>query len=230
MKKGLLRAVALSGAVFHALPSVILTARTNRFSGRAGIFLLAALALISSAGISTKAQSGVQTPLRRLAPLRLSEIPTGSRVTITSDTSLDDYTAYRSGDRFHVLIPQAAFSSAVNSIERGRGFTAVRVERRESEVELSFSLQPGATASVSQKFNRLDVIFNAPADAATLIAGMATQAAVSEANTRASNPVNQSAPLPIAEKVSFAPTPEPTPATTAAPKEETNEAAKSAST
>lgn len=218
MKKGLLQQVALSGAVFHSLPAVFLHTRTNRFHGRAVVFLLAALTLFCSTGTGTKAQSGVQPQLRRLAPLRSSEMPEGSRVTITSDTSLDDYTAYRRDNRFHVVIPQAQLSSAINSFERGRGFDQLSIERRGTDVELSFSLQPGATASVIQKFNRLDVVFHAPSDTATMIASMANQAAISTAPAPAANrPVNQNVALPLAEKVSFAPTPEPTPEPTPAP-------------
>ncbi len=216
MKTGLLRAVALSGAVFPSSPSISSKAQANISARRTFSLLLATLALLCSTGIGIKAQNLIAPQVRRIAPLRSTDVPEGSRVTITSDASLDDYIAYRSLDRFHVLIPQAQLSSAVNTL-RGRGFTDLRVEHRGADLELSFSLQPGATAKVTQKFNRLDVIFNAPADAAAIIANTASQVVVSSVQAPANELATRSAALPIAQKVSFSPTPDPTPepATTA---------------
>jgi hypothetical protein len=210
MKTGLLRAVALSGAVFHPSPAISSKAQAKIRARRTFSLLLATLALLYSTGIGIKAQNLVATQVRRIAPLRSTDVPEGSRVTITSDTSLDDYTAYRSLDRFHVLIPQAQLSSAVNTLS-GRGFTNLQVEHRGADLELSFHLQPGATAKVAQKFNRLDVIFNAPADAAAIIADTASHVVVSSAQTPVNELATQSAALPVAQKVSFSPTPDPTP-------------------
>ena len=226
MTIGLLRAVALRGAVFSSSHSVVNTARANHFFVRSFIFLLASAALVCSAGISTKAQSNLRPQMRRIAPLRTSELPEGSRVTITSDSSLDDYTAYRNADRFHVLIPQGELSSAINSLRHGRGFTNIETKRRGSDLELSFHLQPGATASVSQKFNRLDISFSVPSATAQSIAETATQAANSVAQLPANELASKDATLPVIEKVSFSPTPEPTPEPPTTTKEETKEAAK----
>ncbi len=199
MKTGLLRAVALPGAVFQSSPFISLKAQAN--IGVRPIFslLLATLALLCSTGIGIKAQNTPAPQLRRIAPLRSLDVPEGSRVTITSDTSLDDYTAYRSLDRFHVLIPQAQLSSAVNNL-RGRGFTGLQIERRGADLELSFNLQPGATAKVSQKFNRLDVIFNAPADAAAIIANTATQVVTSLAQAPANELAKQRRLVPSSKR------------------------------
>lgn len=217
MKKGLLRAVALPGAVFHSSSFILLKARANTGARRIFPLLLATLALLYSAGIGIKAQNNFAPQVRRIAPLRSADVPEGSRVTITSDSSLDDYTAYRSLDRFHVLIPQAQLSSAINNL-RGRGFTDVQIERRGADLQLSFNLQAGVTAKVTQKFNRLDVIFSAPSDAAAIIANTASQVVISSAQEAPANELkNQSAALPIAQKVSFSPTPDPTPAPTPGP-------------
>lgn len=97
---------------------------------------------------------------KRLTPLRTSETPDGSRATITSDGELNDYSAYRSGDRFIVVVPQAEGTGGGGA--RGRGFEGAQVERRGKDVVYTFKLQPGATARVNQKFNRLDVQFSAP--------------------------------------------------------------------
>jgi hypothetical protein len=174
------------------------------------LILLATLALLCFTEISTKAQGSFTPQLRRIATLRTADLPEGSRVTVISDTSLDDYTAYRTGDRFHVLIPQAELSSAISGLS-GRGFTGLQLEHRGADLDLSFGLQAGTTASVSQKFNRLDVIFNAPSDAASIIANAANQALIASSQFPANELRIQSTSLPVAEKVSFSPTPEPTP-------------------
>jgi HEAT repeat protein len=101
---------------------------------------------------------------KRLTPLRTSETPDGSRATITSDGELNDYSAYRSGDRFIVVVPQAEGTGGGGA--RGRGFEGAQVERRGKDVVYTFKLQPGATARVNQRFNRLDVQFSAPKGAA----------------------------------------------------------------
>jgi HEAT repeat protein len=101
---------------------------------------------------------------KRITPLRTSETADGSRVTITSDGELNDYSAYRSGDRFIVVVPQA--EGAGVSGARGRGFEGAQVEKRGKDLVYTFKLQPGATARVNQRFNRLDVQFSAPKDAA----------------------------------------------------------------
>jgi hypothetical protein len=132
--------------------------------------------------------------------LRRSLIAEGSRVQVVSDLPLSDYSAYRDGDRFNVLIPEAS-AEYLQSELSGPGFTDVRVEQRGDDCLLSFGLQRGASASVDQKFNRLDVIFVAPAGAHT-----------GETNERAT-------PLP-----SPAPTPSPSssPAPSPGTKDESN--------
>jgi hypothetical protein len=99
---------------------------------------------------------------KSLTPLRNAETSKGSRLSLRADQSLNDYSAYRSGDRFYIVIPKANASSVESGLQRGRGFDNVQVERRGQDVVVSFRLQPGATARVSQKFNRLDVDVNAP--------------------------------------------------------------------
>ncbi|HEX8136725.1 MAG TPA: DUF5916 domain-containing protein [Pyrinomonadaceae bacterium] len=138
--------------------------------------------------------------LKRLMGLRRSLIAEGSRVQVVSDLPLSDYSAYRDGDRFNVLIPEAS-AEYLQSELSGPGFTDVRVEQRGDDCLLSFGLQRGASASVDQKFNRLDVIFVAPAGAHT-----------GETNERAT-------PLP-----SPAPTPSPSssPAPSPGTKDESN--------
>ena len=79
-------------------------------------------------------------------------------MTVTTDAVLNDYSAYRSGDRFYVVIPDANAPRLLSKL-RGRGFDDVKIERRGVSVVLSFRLQPGTSARVDQKYNRLEIIF-----------------------------------------------------------------------
>ena len=98
---------------------------------------------------------------RRITPLRLTEMPGGSRVIIASDTAFDDYTASRDGDRFNIRIPNAVASFSSAKIE-GRGLSSAQVEQQGDEVRLSFQLQEGATVHLSKGFNRLELVFTVP--------------------------------------------------------------------
>ena len=234
MRKGLPLAVTFPGAVFKsfepfdAIPVTESDSQNSSFAPpKALVLLLSLIALISLTSMGTKAQNFAETRLKRLASLRAADIAEGSRVTLTSDASLDDYTAYRVNDRFHILIPQAEPSAAIKSLQ-GRGFTDIQIERRGADLDLSFALQAGVTASVSQKFNRLDVIFNIPVAKAASIVTASTEAAASAQSARAIIPT----PAAQAEKVSLpavalpTPTPEPSPSTSSSTssKEETKPA------
>ncbi|MCA1567217.1 MAG: HEAT repeat domain-containing protein [Acidobacteria bacterium] len=126
---------------------------------------VAALCLAVANFERARAQQPSATPAqksrtKRITPLRTSDTADGSRVTITSDGELNDYSAYRSGDRFIVVVPQA--EGAGGGGARGRGFEGAQVEKRGKDLVYTFKLQPGATARVNQRFNRLDVQFSAP--------------------------------------------------------------------
>ncbi len=124
------------------------------------VFLLGA-ALVAAQGRITKppAQTNSSGPEKwqHVATLRSSDSPEGSRVVLSSDQSLNDYEAYRRGDRFYVKIPAADVPRA--DVIRGRGFADVKAQRNGDSTVVSFRLQPGATARVEQRSNRLDVVF-----------------------------------------------------------------------
>jgi hypothetical protein len=123
-------------------------------------------------------------------------------MTITSDNPLNDYSAYRSGDRFYVELPNANADTVAR--EAGRGFSDMQVQRRGKSVVLSYRVQPGAKPRVEQKFNRLEVVFDMPggeqASAASNNAARATTtppATVSgnqTANQQTQNPATQNIP------------------------------------
>lgn len=122
---------------------------------------------------------------------RGSETGQGSRVTITADDSLKDYSAYRSGDRFYVVLPKSAAGGARGG-GGGKGYSDMQVQQRGDSVVLSYRVQPGAKPRVEQKFNRLDVVFDVPGDAAQ-------QAAAANNAARQQQQQQQQTPPPPAE-------------------------------
>ena len=65
---------------------------------------------------------------KKITPLRSSDTADGSRITIRADAPLNDYSAYRSGDRYYVVIPEASAPAAQGGM-RGRGFEDVQVQK-----------------------------------------------------------------------------------------------------
>lgn len=132
---------------------------------------LAALAMLAAAtlfGVGASAQRAKNDNAsqqqqqgrssRRVIVGRGSDTASGSRTTIVSDDSLNDYSAYRSGDRFVVVLPKSAAGAV--SKGSGKGYSDVQVQQRGDSVVVSYKVQPGAKPRVEQKFNRLDVVFD----------------------------------------------------------------------
>jgi hypothetical protein len=125
------------------------------------VLALSAMLVAAQSRIIRPAQSNsAGSSKSHVATLRASDSPDGSRVSLSSDQSLNNYEAYRRGDRFYVRIPGADMPRA-ESI-RGRGFSDVKVQRSGDSTVVSFRLQPGATAHVEQRSNRLEVVFTVP--------------------------------------------------------------------
>ncbi len=137
--------------------------------------LSATLVAAQSRIIRPPAQSNADGPSKRphVTTLRASDSPDGSRVTVSSDQSLNNYEAYRRGDRFYVRIPAADVPRA--EATRGRGFGDVRTQRSGDSTVVSFRLQPGATAHVEQHSNRLEVVFTMPGGNTSTNAGRDTK-------------------------------------------------------
>ncbi len=115
-----------------------------------------------NSNISNASSEASNEEQKRLTSVNTSETPEGSAITIISDSALNDYSAYRSGDRFYILIPGVDGSSVASGL-RGRGFADLRVQKRGKDVLLSFRLISASTARASQKFNRLEIIITVPA-------------------------------------------------------------------
>ncbi|MGZ8844634.1 MAG: HEAT repeat domain-containing protein [Pyrinomonadaceae bacterium] len=133
------------------------------------LFLLAALSIAAQSRIMKPAQqsnsnsNSGKSP--RVTTLHSRDSQEGSRVAISSDQSLNNYEAYRRGDHFYVKIPATDVPRA--EAVRGRGFADVKALRTGDSTVLSFRLQPGATAHVEQRANKLDVVVTVPGGAST---------------------------------------------------------------
>ena len=101
------------------------------------------------------------TNTKRITAVQVGESAEGSRVIVTGDSLLDDYEAFRRGDRFYVRIPSADFVAASPRFQ-GHGFEDVQVQKVGDSVVISFRLHPGANARVIGAANRLEVIFTSP--------------------------------------------------------------------
>ncbi|HEX8291680.1 MAG TPA: hypothetical protein VF570_08000, partial [Pyrinomonadaceae bacterium] len=142
--------------------------RTKLFVALVAALSLSALLLTGGASAQRAARQGNDnasggSKSKRVVGVRSSDSGSGSRVTITADDSLKDYSAYRSGDRFYVVLPKAAAGARGGGA--GKGYSDMQVQQRGDSVVLSYRVQPGAKPRVEQKFNRLDVVFDVPGDA-----------------------------------------------------------------
>jgi hypothetical protein len=103
-------------------------------------------------------------PRKRITSLESDDAPGGATITITADTVLNDYSAFRSGDRFVVIIPRAdADAQTRMSGMRGRGFEDGQTIREGANLLYSFKLARGASARASQRLNQVTVQFTVSA-------------------------------------------------------------------
>jgi hypothetical protein len=107
-----------------------------------------------------------QARRKSIVSVRSFDSSEGSRVTILSDLPLNDYEAYWGGDRYFIIIPNADVvardTESLQQSVRGRGFQDVRIEKKGTDLVISFRMLSGMRARPEQKFNRLDVIFTPP--------------------------------------------------------------------
>src|SRR5262245_27666104 len=98
---------------------------------------LALILVLSQVGTPAHAQQNNSNSGKRdsVATLHSSDSREGSRVAISSDRSLNNYEAYRRGDRFYVKIPAAAVPRP--EAVRGRGFADVTAQRSGDSTVLS---------------------------------------------------------------------------------------------
>src|SRR6185503_5556642 len=139
------------------MKSVLLKTVNLKKRRRSGVALLFCVCLILL--VFTAATAQVKEN-KHITAIQLGTAAEGSRVTVVSDSPLIDYEAFRRGNRFYVKIPLADLSAAAPHF-RADGFEDVQVQKVGDSQIVSFKLQPGATARVDQRGNRLDVVFSA---------------------------------------------------------------------
>ena len=146
----------------HALALIaLLLAPTLVAPPRAGAQTLSQAAARGAAPAATLTGGAAPAAARRrriVAP-RVAETPEGTRVTVSADAPLGDYSTSRDGDYFRVLVPQSETVSNNSDRLRGRGFDEARIEAEGDAVRLSFRLAADVTVRVTQGFNRLDLLF-----------------------------------------------------------------------
>lgn len=151
-------------------PQVMITDRPfPHIRNLASALACAAVLLLGTARIATQsriippqqpANTNPNTNRPKITTLRATDSAEGSRVAVTADQSLNEYEAYRRGDRFYVKIPPADIPRA--EVVRGRAFSDLKVQRDGDSTIVSFRLQPGVTAHVEPHGNKLDVVFTMP--------------------------------------------------------------------
>jgi len=150
---------------------------------------LAPITLQAQTNRNSKAQPSSASAQKHAATLRANDSSEGSRVSISSDSTLDDYEAYRRGDRFYVKLPGIEVSRAQAKM-RARGFGEVSVQKSGSNTLLSFHLQPGTTARVDQRGNRLEVVFTIPGGSQSAALSASTETKPSGNGTGTSGGIN----------------------------------------
>src|SRR6266481_3528671 len=155
-----------------------------------GAGIAAAQGRIIKPSIQAKPASGNQP---HIAIVRSSDSAEGSRVALSADQSLNDYEAYRRGDRFYVKIPAADVPRAETL--RGRGFADVKVQRSGDSTLISFRLPPGASARVEQHGNHLEVLFTVAGASSAIASNAGQRSAGAESNRNSSGNKRSSSPL-----------------------------------
>ena len=138
--------------------------RQRRLRSLAGRWRFGGIPLILSALVwfdPTPGSAQTNTP-KRVTSVRAANAPEGSKVSVVSNSALNDYEAYRRGDRFYVKVPGAGMAAGQPQL-RGNGFEDVEVQEAGADVIFSFRLQSGTGARVNQSRNRLDILFSTPA-------------------------------------------------------------------
>ncbi|MEP6706887.1 MAG: hypothetical protein ABJC05_05180, partial [Pyrinomonadaceae bacterium] len=164
------------------------------------LFCLLAISLFSFVPITSRAQTNRNSraqpgspTAKHTATLRAGDSSEGSRVSIYSDSTLDDYEAYRRGDRFYVKLPAVEVSPSQAKVH-ARGFEDVNLQKTGSTSLLSFHLQPGTTARVDQRGNRLEVIFTTPGGSQSAAPAASPGGATTSSSNEAVNSSTRSVP------------------------------------
>jgi len=136
-----------SGRLPFNCPDEKSTSSSQQFSETNAVAPLLYWQLVLSIGLRFIPGAAQSRNQKRIMSIQIGEVSEGSRVTVVSDSALNDYEAFRRGDRFYVRIPLAEFTAGQPHF-RGDGFEDVQVQKVGDSIVVSFKLQPGATARV----------------------------------------------------------------------------------
>ncbi|HEX8188371.1 MAG TPA: hypothetical protein VF586_08470 [Pyrinomonadaceae bacterium] len=112
-----------------------------------------------SLGAADPSAAGAAAARRMPKRLVLLRAGGGGRVTISSDSPLDDCESFREGDHYTVRIPWAVAAGAARVGAGGQFYKSALVEERGDAVLVTFALSEGASARLERGFNRLEVTF-----------------------------------------------------------------------
>jgi len=124
---------------------------------------------IETRGVSFRVNDMTKAELRELGmPQSVVEIAARSyrasenevaRISVIADTLASDYTAYSSGNRFYIVIP----NSAASRYNQEKGSAAevfdLQIQQRGADTVISARKSLGVHARVEQSFNRIEAVF-----------------------------------------------------------------------
>lgn len=83
----------------------------------------------------------------------------GERVSIETSTRVSNYSMYFRAGRFYLALPRTTLQ-VFQDVLQGQAFSDAVVEKRDSDLLLSFVLRPGTSARVVERPDGLDVVFS----------------------------------------------------------------------
>jgi len=123
------------------------------------LVLISLTTLLSAAWSPIFAQSAASKLSVKLLKISCAgEISGGWRVLLATDAKLNAYMIRQGGEHFYLFFPGTDASILQNEMRGNCGFTNLRVEQGETNVELAFQVAPDLLASVArQEENRLEI-------------------------------------------------------------------------
>jgi hypothetical protein len=159
--------------------------------------------------LSAASAESLLSPQTRTVRLVRISMSTGGSVTINADSPINDAVSYKSGDRFVVVVPQAAVGS-VQSDMQARDFASFQLEQRGEDLVISFKLKGGVGARLEQRSGTVAVEFSsstsvAISDSVSTPRAEPTSFTNGDGSPMTSPPVAEAQPNPTAVAAARAP-------------------------
>ncbi len=99
-------------------------------------------------------------PLTRILSIKAISIAVAAdeRVSIETSARVNDYSMYFRAGRFYLVLPRIRLSAFQDGLQ-GHVFSDAAIERRGSDLLLSFVLKPGTSARIVERPTGLDLVF-----------------------------------------------------------------------